>query len=553
VNPFTSHTSYKENQDLMKRNLIGRGLAATTAVAVAAGIGLVAVPAHAASIDPSGPAPAEIAGRLAIAPATGIGALNATLTTDGACAAPAAMVRVVLNGPGLVDATLYAPSSIGFRTTGTMSVGTSQSFAETALNESVALNGRYQARFQCVDALGSQIYREWGVFMDWTTATSGGTLADRLDAATYTTEAIEAKTSTTLVASPAATALRDTNVDLTATVTPQFGAAPSTGTVQFKDGATNLGSPVAVSGGQATLSTTALPVGTRSLTAVYSGATGIETSTSAPVSYTITKPAAVATTVTLTNTGGTTVGTDAVLNAVVAPNNAVGSVRFLEGATVRGNVAVVSGVAVVNVPNTAAGLRTFTAEFIPADPTDFVASTSSPLDVTVVSLPTVYTEQIDVEVPAGTLTLALAPTYDGRVLLEPQLNADNSLYVATGALDPVRVTDTRAGSLGWTVEGQLTPFTQGGQNSIAGVNLGWDPNSAVQNARQVVADGSTVAAANGVAIGSGQGWTRTLASSAAGDSVGQATLGADLTLQAPTTTTVGTHTAFLTLTVIPLP
>ena len=43
---------------------------------------------------------------------------------------------------------------------------------------------------------------------------------------------------------------------------------------------------------------------------------------------------------------------------------------------------------------------------------------------------------------------------------------------------------------------------------------------------------------------------RVLASSNAGESVGSAELGAVLTLKAPTTTAVGTHTAVLTLTAI---
>ena len=56
------------------------------------------------------------------------------------------------------------------------------------------------------------------------------------------------------------------------------GATP-TGSVQFKDGAANLGSPVALSGGVATLSTSALTQGTHSITAIYSGDSGNATST----------------------------------------------------------------------------------------------------------------------------------------------------------------------------------------------------------------------------------------------------------------------------------
>jgi hypothetical protein len=57
------------------------------------------------------------------------------------------------------------------------------------------------------------------------------------------------------------------SVTFTATVT---GNSP-TGTAQFKDGAVNLGAPVALSGGSASFTTASLAVGTHSITAVYSG------------------------------------------------------------------------------------------------------------------------------------------------------------------------------------------------------------------------------------------------------------------------------------------
>ena len=53
---------------------------------------------------------------------------------------------------------------------------------------------------------------------------------------------------------------------LTATVTP----ADAVGSVQFKDGAATLGSPVAVSAGSAQLVTSSLTGGTHSLSAAFS-------------------------------------------------------------------------------------------------------------------------------------------------------------------------------------------------------------------------------------------------------------------------------------------
>ena len=64
----------------------------------------------------------------------------------------------------------------------------------------------------------------------------------------------------------------------TATVTvtngPSLGAAP-TGTVTFTDGATTLGAVVLDASGQATFTTSALAVGTHTVTATYGGATGL--------------------------------------------------------------------------------------------------------------------------------------------------------------------------------------------------------------------------------------------------------------------------------------
>jgi len=73
-------------------------------------------------------------------------------------------------------------------------------------------------------------------------------------------------TTTSLSAAPNPAPAGQT-VTFTATIT---GSSPG-GTVQFKDGATNLGSPAIVTGGVATLATSTLTVGTHSITAVYGG------------------------------------------------------------------------------------------------------------------------------------------------------------------------------------------------------------------------------------------------------------------------------------------
>lgn len=72
-------------------------------------------------------------------------------------------------------------------------------------------------------------------------------------------------TTTALATSPAGQAAPGTSVTLTATITP----ATAIGTVQFKDGTTNLGNPVIVTNGAASGFTSALPVGSHQLVAVF--------------------------------------------------------------------------------------------------------------------------------------------------------------------------------------------------------------------------------------------------------------------------------------------
>lgn len=98
-------------------------------------------------------------------------------------------------------------------------------------------------------------------------------------------------TSTTLVTSPTSTVAQGTPVILTATITP----STAVGTVQFKDGGTDIGGPVTVSNnGTAAGSTTMLVTGVRQLTAVFTPANPamFSSSTSQPVTLTVTRTGA---------------------------------------------------------------------------------------------------------------------------------------------------------------------------------------------------------------------------------------------------------------------
>jgi hypothetical protein len=167
-------------------------------------------------------------------------------------------------------------------------------------------------------------------------------------------------------------------VTFTATVT-STGGTP-TGTVTFKDGTTTLGSGT-LSSGKATFKTSTLALGTRSITAVYSGSTDFLTSTSSVLPETVkqatsstalasspnpsTFGAAVTFTATVTSTGGTPTGT----------------VTFKDGTTTLGSGTLSSGKATFKTSTLALGTRSITAVY--AGSTDFLTSTSSVLPETV--------------------------------------------------------------------------------------------------------------------------------------------------------------------------
>ncbi|MBV8993724.1 MAG: Ig-like domain repeat protein, partial [Pseudonocardiales bacterium] len=90
------------------------------------------------------------------------------------------------------------------------------------------------------------------------------TVGEAFNAAPPARQSTTMTTTVTLTTSAVSPVAPGAPVALTATVTPIAG-----GTVQFKDGITNLGSPVRVTNGSASGSTSALAVGSHSLRAVF--------------------------------------------------------------------------------------------------------------------------------------------------------------------------------------------------------------------------------------------------------------------------------------------
>ena len=189
-------------------------------------------------------------------------------------------------------------------------------------------------------------------------------------------------TATTLQASPNP-AFAGQPITLTATVVPAPTGTPS-GTVSFFNGASLLGAGTVDSSGIASFTTSTLPNGTLSLTAVYSGNTGSAGSTSTAQSVTITPQ-----TVTATALGASpnplTAGQPVTLTATVTPTPAgtpTGTVSFFSGSTLLGTANLnSSGVATFNTSSLSPGTNMVTAEY--SGNTAFAASTSSAVGVTV--------------------------------------------------------------------------------------------------------------------------------------------------------------------------
>ncbi len=172
-------------------------------------------------------------------------------------------------------------------------------------------------------------------------------------------------------------------VTFTATVTT--GTGTPTGTVEFFDGATSLGTDTLDGSAQATLGVGNLPVGSRSITATYVGDTNYSGSTSSPITQTVNQ--ASTTTALGSSVNPSVFGQSVTFTAtvtVVAPGGgtATGTVEFFDGATSLGTDSLDgSGLASIDVSTLTVGGHSITATYGGA--TAYVGSTSSPLSQTV--------------------------------------------------------------------------------------------------------------------------------------------------------------------------
>jgi hypothetical protein len=292
-------------------------------------------------------------------------------------------------------------------------------------------------------------------------------------------------TSTTLTTAQSSPQDAGTSVTLNASVSPA-----AAGTVQFKDGSTNIGSAVTVSGGHASASTSTLSVGSHTLTAVFTPAntTLYSGSTSSGVPFSITAVPATQTTTALSVNPSTAPAFTAVaLHADVVKTSSsatlasgAGSVKFLDGATVLGSAPLTASGADLSTSSFPVGAHQVTAQFVPADSTVYTGSTSPQVEFTATQPTSAPASQtVKVSLTSGALTIttpySAANPFDlGSLVLDPT----HSQYTASApfgdAGDPtkgVSILDTRAGDQSWTASVTTTDFVNGSSDVINGQNL----------------------------------------------------------------------------------
>ena len=133
-----------------------------------------------------------------------------------------------------------------------------------------------------------------------------------------------------------------------------------TGTVTFLDGATALGTGT-LSKSVASFATSALAVGSHSITAAYSGDGAFGASTSLPLTQVVTST----TPITLTSTPNpSVVGQSVIITATVTPSTATGTISVFDGTSALiTNLPLSGGKASFSVPNLAVGTHGITATY----------------------------------------------------------------------------------------------------------------------------------------------------------------------------------------------
>lgn len=391
-------------------NLNASGVAVLGTSALAAGTNQVTArydgnPEFSSSTSPAVEvtvAPATTLTTLNVAPTSSVFGQSVTLTTT---------VSVTATGAGTPTGTVEFFS-------GTTSLGTANLVSGAASLQVTTLavgNNSITAKF-----LGSD---------NFATSTSGP----------VTSTVSQASTTTTLTTAPNPSSVGQPAV-LTATVAAiSPGSGVPSGTVEFYNGATLLGTGT-LSNGVATLSTSVLPLGTSSLTAKYLGDTNFNTSTAAAKTQTVSPATTTSLTASPTSTSfGQTVTLRANVAVVSGSGTLSGNVIFMSGTTPIGTATVdANGVATLTTSTIPGGVNAITAQY--QGNSSFGGSTSPPVSVTVakVDTTTALTVKPTNSGLGTTVTLTATITSSSSSTVKPSGTVqflDNGVSLGTATVD----------------------------------------------------------------------------------------------------------------------
>jgi len=304
-------------------------------------------------------------------------------------------------------------------------------------------------------------------------------------------QVVKGATTSTLVSTPNPSTA-GTAVTLTATVSP----SSATGTVQFLNGTTVLGSAT-LANGSAQIAVTNLPVGSNSLTAVYSGDSGNAGSTSAAVVQTVAK--ANSTTTLAGPASPLNVGQGATFTATVAPSSGTGTVQFLDGTLVIGTVAVNNGTAAFFTTALAAGTHSITAAY--SGDGALNPSTSAAVAVQVVKYSTTTTLTTSPNPSLFTAQLSLTATVS-----TPEASGTVQFYDGTAVLGSATIINGQAflGVTSLTAGAHTLTAVYGGDTRFAG-----STSAAVRQQVAQVASTTTISATPAGQASAGQAVTFT--------------------------------------------
>jgi hypothetical protein len=295
----------------------------------------------------------------------GVGTHPLTAVYSGNSAAAtstSSSVSQVVNGQGSTSTGLvsslnpsFSPQSVTFTATVTPTTATG---TVTFLDNGNPV-GPNSGMVTLANGVASVSLTSLGVGTHPITAVYNGSVSETGSTSPAVNQVVNAPASTTTVLTSSLNpAGFGQSLTLTATITP----SNATGTVTFTDSLapTNLGTAT-VSGGVASVTLSALAAGTHSLTAVYGGDGGDQTSTSSSLTQVVNAAAGVVLTSSISPAA---YGSPVVLTATLSPGSATGKVTFYNGESILETVPVTGGHAALTTYLLPAGVLAVRAYYL---------------------------------------------------------------------------------------------------------------------------------------------------------------------------------------------